>query len=69
MTPTEVEIMDELIPAAKAEEDLRDRWDTLTAEGVRARVLLATGGDHDEASLASARRAIQLDAIKQAKGE
>ena len=58
-------IMDELIETSKAENDLRDRWNELTAEGVRDRVMAITGSK-DKADLAFAERSIAINLQKMA---
>jgi hypothetical protein len=58
-------IMDELIETSKAENDLRDRWNELTAEGVRDRVMAITGSQ-DKADLAFAERSIAINLQKMA---
>ena len=59
-------IMDELIETSMAENDLRDRWDDLTPEGVRSRVMAVTN-DSYKADEAFARRSIEVNFHKQAK--
>lgn len=61
--------MDDLIPVAKAERDLRENWHDLSAEGVRRAVLEASGGDAAMADLAWSHRHLQLDAAKQSEGK
>lgn len=64
LRPTALMMMDKMIPITRAEEQLRDEWNTLTAEGVRRLATIVYGEETTLAETLAAQRTIQLSATQ-----